>query len=53
LARIALFGGTNPARVASAESVAVIGLGRSGQSLALEFIANDTEVLGIEKEMGR
>ncbi len=48
MAKFALFGGTDPARVASAQSVAVIGLGRFGQSLALELMANGTEVLGID-----
>lgn len=35
-------------RVARADSVAVIGLGRFGRSLALELMANGTEVLGID-----
>ena len=48
MARFALFGGTDPSQVASARSVAVIGLGRFGQSLALELMANGTEVLGID-----
>ncbi len=43
-----LFGGTNPATAASADSVAVIGLGRFGQSIALELMANGTDVLGID-----
>ena len=34
--------------VAQANSVAVIGLGRFGRSLALELMANGTEVLGID-----
>ncbi len=34
--------------VAQANSVAVIGLGRFGSSLALELMANGTEVLGID-----
>lgn len=48
MAKFKLFGGTNPASVASADSVAVIGLGRFGQSLALELMASGTEVLGID-----
>ncbi|GAA3642522.1 TrkA family potassium uptake protein [Microbacterium awajiense] len=35
-------------RIAEADSVAVIGLGRFGSSLALELIASGTEVLGID-----
>ncbi len=35
-------------RVAQADSVAVIGLGRFGRSLALELMASGTEVLGID-----
>ncbi len=35
-------------RVAQADSVAVIGLGRFGSSLALELMANGVEVLGID-----
>lgn len=35
-------------RVAQADSVAVIGLGRFGRSLALELMAGGTEVLGID-----
>lgn len=35
-------------RIAAADSVAVIGLGRFGSSLALELMANGTEVLGID-----
>jgi trk system potassium uptake protein TrkA len=35
-------------RIAAADSVAVIGLGRFGQSLALELMASGTEVLGID-----
>ena len=43
-----LFGGTDPAAVGSADAVAVIGLGRFGQSLALELVDNGTEVLAID-----
>ena len=35
-------------RIAEADSVAVIGLGRFGRSLALELMAGGTEVLGID-----
>jgi trk/ktr system potassium uptake protein len=35
-------------RVAEADSVAVIGLGRFGQALALELMGSGTEVLGID-----
>ena len=35
-------------RIAEADSVAVIGLGRFGSSLALELMATGTEVLGID-----
>lgn len=37
-------------RIAEADSVAVIGLGRFGTSLALELIASGTEVLGIDAD---
>ncbi|TPW71127.1 TrkA family potassium uptake protein [Schumannella sp. 10F1B-5-1] len=36
--------------MAAADSVAVIGLGRFGQSLALELMASGTEVLGIDSD---
>ncbi|MFC7375768.1 potassium channel family protein [Brachybacterium sp. GCM10030267] len=48
MARHRLFGGTDPARVASENAVAVIGLGRFGQSLAVELMEDGAEVLGIE-----
>ncbi len=38
----------SPDRVAHAGSVAVIGLGRFGRSLAIELMAGGTEVLGID-----
>ncbi|MCH1883375.1 TrkA family potassium uptake protein [Agrococcus sp. ARC_14] len=38
----------NPAGIGSATSIAVIGLGRFGSSLALELMAHGTEVLGID-----
>lgn len=37
-------------RISAADSVAVIGLGRFGQSLALELMASGTEVLGIDAD---
>lgn len=40
------------ARVAAADSVAVIGLGRFGQSLALELMSGGAEVLGIDSDEG-
>jgi len=39
---------SNAMRVANADSVAVIGLGRFGRSLALELMDNGTDVLGID-----
>jgi len=50
LAKFTLFGGTDTARVAEADSVAVIGLGRFGRALALELMASGTEVLGIDRD---
>lgn len=40
----------SPRRVASADSVAVIGLGRFGRALALELMATGTDVLGIDAD---
>ncbi|WP_193107183.1 TrkA family potassium uptake protein [Brachybacterium sp. FME24] len=48
MAKHRFFGRTDPARVASANAVAVIGLGRFGQSLALELMKDGAEVLGID-----
>lgn len=48
MAKLRLFGGSDTDRVAQADSVAVIGLGRFGRSLALELMASGTEVLGID-----
>ncbi|HEV7957174.1 MAG TPA: TrkA family potassium uptake protein [Marisediminicola sp.] len=48
MARFNLFGGADPTRIAEADSVVVIGLGRFGGALALELMANGTEVLGID-----
>lgn len=41
-------GSRRPSRIAEADSVAVIGLGRFGVALALELMASGTEVLGID-----
>lgn len=43
-----ILGGASPSRIAEADSVAVIGLGRFGSALALELMASGTEVLGID-----
>ena len=43
-----MFGGDAARRIAEADSVAVIGLGRFGSALALELMAAGTEVLGID-----
>ena len=48
MARFSIFGGDTSRRIAEADSVAVIGLGRFGSSLALELMAAGTEVLGID-----
>jgi trk system potassium uptake protein TrkA len=48
LARFSIFGGDASRRIAEADSVAVIGLGRFGSSLALELMSHGTEVLGID-----
>ncbi|WP_174776164.1 MULTISPECIES: TrkA family potassium uptake protein [unclassified Cryobacterium] len=48
MAKFSLFGHNQPARLAEADSVVVIGLGRFGSSLALELMASGTEVLGID-----
>ncbi|MEV8250941.1 TrkA family potassium uptake protein [Microbacterium sp. NPDC076768] len=48
MASLKLFGGTDPSRVAEAHTVAVLGLGRFGQSLALELMRGGTEVLGVD-----
>ncbi|GAA1800850.1 TrkA family potassium uptake protein [Agromyces neolithicus] len=48
MARFAIFGTDTSRRIAEADSVAVIGLGRFGSSLALELMAGGTEVLGID-----
>jgi trk system potassium uptake protein len=43
-----MFGGDTARRIAEADSVAVIGLGRFGSALALELMASGTKVLGID-----
>lgn len=48
MAKNPFIGGKNLARIAEADSVAVIGLGRFGQALALELMSKGTEVLGID-----
>lgn len=49
MARSGFFSGAARAsRIAEADSVAVIGLGRFGQALAMELMATGTEVLGID-----
>jgi trk system potassium uptake protein TrkA len=48
LARFSIFSGDTSRRIAEADSVAVIGLGRFGSSLALELMAAGTDVLGID-----
>lgn len=47
MARFPLFGDATR-RIAEADSVAVIGLGRFGRALAVELMATGTEVLGID-----
>jgi len=42
--------GENARRIAEADSVAVIGLGRFGRAVALELMAAGTEVLGIDAD---
>jgi Trk K+ transport system NAD-binding subunit len=48
LAKFSIFSSDTTRRIAEADSVAVIGLGRFGSSLALELMAGGTEVLGID-----
>ncbi|WP_010204810.1 NAD-binding protein [Salinibacterium sp. PAMC 21357] len=48
MAKLRMFSGSDASSVAAADSVAVIGLGRFGRALALELMANGTEVLGID-----
>jgi len=49
LAKFSLFSDTSR-RIAEADSVVVIGLGRFGHSLALELMASGTDVLGIDSD---
>ncbi len=51
MAKFSIFGGDDTShRIAEADSVAVIGLGRFGIALALELMAGGTEVLGIDTD---
>lgn len=50
MAKNSIFTGASGNRIAQADSVAVIGLGRFGQDLALELMKNGTEVLGIDAD---
>ncbi|MDQ0577488.1 potassium channel family protein [Agromyces albus] len=50
MARFSIFGGDNSRRIAEADSVVVIGLGRFGSSLARELMARGTDVLGIDSD---
>ncbi|MDS2172312.1 TrkA family potassium uptake protein [Nesterenkonia sp. CL21] len=50
MAKLRLFGGTDPSDVASPDAVAVIGLGRFGAALAQELMADGTDVLGIDRQ---
>jgi trk system potassium uptake protein len=52
LAKLRALFGADVESVAQADSVAVIGLGRFGRSLALELMCNGTEVLGIDANEG-
>lgn len=52
MAKFPLFGDA-PRRIAEADSVAVIGLGRFGTSLARELMSFGTEVLGIDTDEDR
>ncbi|MGL4254708.1 MAG: potassium channel family protein, partial [Microbacterium sp.] len=48
MARFPFLSGDTSRRIAEADSVAVIGLGRFGRALALELVSSGTEVLGID-----
>ena len=48
MARFSILSGDTSRRIPAADSVAVIGLGRFGSSLARELMAGGTEVLGID-----
>lgn len=45
-----IFSRDRAARIAEADSVAVIGLGRFGRAIAMELMATGTEVLGIDTD---
>ncbi|GAA1901302.1 TrkA family potassium uptake protein [Arthrobacter gandavensis] len=48
MAKLNLFNGREAERISESDAVAVIGLGRFGQSLALELMANGVDVLGVD-----
>lgn len=48
MAKFSLFSRDASRRIAEADSVAVLGLGRFGSALALELMAGGTEVLGVD-----
>lgn len=50
MARLNLFTGRESTRISESDAVAVIGLGRFGQSLALELMASGVDVLGVDGE---
>ncbi|MGW9631316.1 potassium channel family protein [Agromyces sp. NPDC055520] len=50
MVKFPFFGGDTSRRIAEADSVAVIGLGRFGSALAIELMAGGTDVLGIDLE---
>lgn len=50
MASSSIFGRDRATRIAEADSVAVIGLGRFGRALAAELMATGTEVLGIDTD---
>ncbi len=50
MANSRLFSRDRATRIAEADSVAVIGLGRFGRAIALELMATGTEVLGIDAD---
>lgn len=51
MAKFSLFGGTNPSSVAeNDDSVAVLGLGRFGSSVAMELMESGAQVLGIDAD---
>ena len=50
MAKLSLFSGNTSRRIAEADSVAVIGLGRFGSAVAIELMKAGTEVLGIDMD---